>query len=309
MPHHCCGSSCHKRHACRQDRHVQSTNLSSSHSTCSTVSSSASKSISSLLSASASYNSGSKSSKSSGSIKSHKGELHKGLPVLPLCAAEYENPQPFGRVFNVVEADLDDGEETVTVRWLRRGHYCDHDHLSVAMEAAKKTEEVVASFLRCVNTCGWTIHVQQPRLARTRPFDARPLGTEALFERSLGLVYRYNTNSGWHRDTKSNHARYKTPNHLLQALSHFSFAWSKHKLAVCNLRAHVNHSKKEIIICMPTIMTTVGGVYGCEDLGMKGLQNFFKWHPCNQFCCGYAVPKHCAAFYEPVCDTLVNKDL
>lgn len=66
-------------------------------------------------------------------------------------------------------------------------------------------------------------------------------------------------------------------------------------------QAAVDKKRKRIMIIAPTIMSTRKGAYGAEDIGMKGIRNFFYWNPT----CGsglvprFVKPRHTGFYYEP----------
>ena len=102
-----------------------------------------------------------------------------------------------------------------------------------------------------------------------------------LYEKYMeGKYSKYNTNGGW---VAPNTDRYSV---TLQAFSHFSWTKSKKKLVICDLQGVVNSNK--IFLTDPAIhcidYMVLQPKKGGNNLGLPGIQKFFRTHICNDIC-------------------------
>lgn len=92
----------------------------------------------------------------------------------------------------------------------------------------------------------------------------------------LGKFEKYNNNVGV-VDSKS------PLSPLLQAFSHYTWEKSGRSLLVCDLQGVQNGSKVQLVD--PAIHSrNPGSKFGVTDLGLTGVQRFFKTHSCNDVC-------------------------
>lgn len=98
-----------------------------------------------------------------------------------------------------------------------------------------------------------------------------------------GHFVKLNSNNGW-----VNEAEYKTHSDMAQAFSHFTFDRSKGELMVVDLQGTCNAAMDGTPYCLltdPQVHSTGGfGSFGAGDLGIKGVNTFFKNHRCNHLC-------------------------
>lgn len=225
--------------------------------------------------------------------------LDSAVEVLPVKPSMFRDVYHPGLIFKhfLIERATD---SDVLVKWQRCRHTCEHNHVHSSMQTAEKANDILLAFKRCVSTCGWNLMIVKPTIARTPPVHGHPHGRYVTIEKFVPGLVKANSNSGFVRSADS------IPWKLVQALPHFSYAWSKGALVMCNFHVQFDYKQKLITIVSPTILTHEGGVYGCTDLGMKGMCNFFHWHRCNRFCTRYEQPKRTDRFYNPVPNTMVS---
>lgn len=203
--------------------------------------------------------------------------------LLGVSPAFLRNPRLQGYTYNVSYARNyiggDSGKVSV-VKWVRKSHRCaNSNHLEMAVRISEKTGEIVYNFLKAIDTHGWSIVVNKPRIIGCEgvKHTDRSSGC-ALVEPYVSHVKRFNSSSG--RQVTSHHFY----DRLMQALSHFSHTWSKGNLILCNLQGGVSRRDRRIVIFSPSIMSRDGNVFGCSDAGSEGMSRFLRRHKCNEFC-------------------------
>lgn len=162
------------------------------------------------------------------------------------------------------------------------------------------------SFRREVDMRGYDISVQVPTETKVRNTKAQGTGTGPLLVPALIEPYLQDTqtimcNSGWTTDDRDGSAQ-----RLLLALPHYSYVWSDCEFMIGSLQASIDNDCKRITIRAPTLMSRVGNVYGCEDIGMKGIRNYFYWHPSNRLVPEFVKPSGTSYNHEPSPRNLVN---
>lgn len=70
----------------------------------------------------------------------------------------------------------------------------------------------------------------------------------------------------------------------MQALSHFSYHISGGKCVLCDLQGGVYSNA---VVLTDPVITSLKTEYGPPDLGPDGINNFFSYHTCNEFCKSY----------------------
>lgn len=92
---------------------------------------------------------------------------------------------------------------------------------------------------------------------------------------------------------------YDTAVQVVRAWQHYAYEWSGGQLVIGGLEAEVDRRCMRITVTAPVVLSRTGA-YGCEDLGSKGLRNWFFWHRTNRFCKpGWGQPRHPRKYYEP----------
>eukprot|EP01084_Bolivina_argentea_P135188 238270_1 len=87
-----------------------------------------------------------------------------------------------------------------------------------------------------------------------------------------GKYEKWNSNSGWCQN----------PAMSVQAFCHWTYHHSKGNLLFCD--AQGVRGENNYFITDPAIMSAIAGQYGCTDLGVDGIKQWFQVHKCNQFC-------------------------
>lgn len=210
------------------------------------------------------------------------------IPVLPVPPALLRNVFHAGQVFKSALME----KEMMLVKWQRRRFRGPVNQLTVAMMARAKTLEIIEAFMHCVGTCGWELTVAEARIFRSPPLPPKhPGGRLVLLEKLVPGLHKINSNTGWRSVTKS------MPAQIIEGLCHFSYAWSRGALVMCNVWASFDHEEKSIVMTTPVFHSKEGGLYGCGDLGVKGMCSFFCGRKCNRFNSGYDMPPR-KAYYK-----------
>lgn len=106
-------------------------------------------------------------------------------------------------------------------------------------------------------------------------------GQNCILEREIfGEFRKFNSNNGWNT---------KTGGEILAAFSHWS--WAVERKLVCDLQGYQGKppgpkylgAQHYYLLTDPAIMTAEG-MFGITDIGMKGIQNWFSAHTCNDIC-------------------------
>lgn len=213
----------------------------------------------------------------------------------------FKSPRVSGTVFNVAFGRNYDGEEEgqiVAIKWVRPEHHCHAHHFTNIRKVCDIAAEIVAAFMKRIKTKGWTISVLKPTVWKSD--EEKGKRRTVLVERYISDFTKFNCNSGWADKSERTH------NKIIQALSHFSYEWSKEKFVLCDLQGGVNEEKKTIVLSDPCIVSVEGGRYGCTDIGKDGLSNFFRYHRCTSYCRHMVLPKHRKILFRPVKSTLYN---
>lgn len=219
----------------------------------------------------------------SGSMEEEQPEI----PVLPVAPVLLRNVYHPGQVFKSALME----KEMLLVKWQRRRFRGSHNQLVAAQLARVKTVQIIEAFKHCVGTCGWELEVAESKIFRTPPLPPKhPGGRLVLVEKFVPGLRKINSNTGWRSVTKS------MPAQIIEGLCHFSYAWSRGALVMCNVWASFDHEEKSIIMTTPVFHTKEGGGYGCADLGMKGMCSFFCGRKSNRFNYGYDMPPRKAYF-------------
>lgn len=174
------------------------------------------------------------------------------------------------------------------------------------IRSAIEADKVVHAFSRKVES-DWHLKVVKPTQRRVNlpPSIDSPSFLFSLQEPYMPETQTIMCNTGWTTDNDYN----EVPQQLLLALPHFSFKWSNRQFMIGSLQASIDHRHKLITIIAPTLMSREGNKYGCEDLGMKGICNYFCWNPRNRYVPNFEVPRYPEFIHEPTPRNLVYRDV
>jgi len=111
------------------------------------------------------------------------------------------------------------------------------------------------------------VYLNQPEVWS---MDSRPILVEPFIE---GNYAKFNSNSGW--VSEDNEYR------LMQALSHFSFHFTKGTRLLCDLQGGGYATR---FVLTDPAMLSVSKEYEQTDGGPKFMRNFFAHHRCNKYC-------------------------
>lgn len=169
--------------------------------------------------------------------------------------------------------------------------YRAREQVAASIASAKKTRSVVQSFSRHVDTRDWDIKVQAPTETRvsvkSKKHKHNQQTVPALTEPYLPDTHTIMCNSGWITEYRDG-----TAHKLLLALPHYSYVWSGRQFIIGSLQASIDYERKAITIKAPTLMSREGNVYGYEDIGMKGIRNYFYWNPRSRYVPDFVKPRH-----------------
>lgn len=187
---------------------------------------------------------------------------------------------------------------TVQIEFAHRAR----EQVAASILCAKKTKEVVRSFSHDVDTRDWHITVQVPTETNMRTSSSKHSSSvPALMEPYLPDTQTIMCNSGWITEGRDG-----TAQKLLLAVPHYSYMWSRREFMIGSLQASIDHRHKRITIKAPTLMSREGNVYGCEDIGMKGICNYFYWHPSSRYVPDFVKPRQTQISHKKSPQNLVS---
>lgn len=184
-----------------------------------------------------------------------------------------------------------------------RGQYvaCAAKQLEDTIDCAEETRRIVKSFFSKINTREWALvgtipQERQVKISNATTQHYSDIGTkkgktrDSVYVRGLVNIYKPNTqtiicNSGWTTDNCENF-----PQNFPLALPCYSFKWSEGRYMIGSMRASVDYRCKVVAILQSTIMPMEGSRFGFENIGIKGIYNFF-WNPLSKFVPNFKVPE------------------
>jgi len=117
--------------------------------------------------------------------------------------------------------------------------------------------------------------------------DGPKKGLTVLAEPLINGYAKWNSNSGFAAEDAD----------YMQALSHFSYDYTKGKALLCDLQG--GRYAKAFVLTDPVLMSPAKK-YGPTDLGQQGIDNFFFHHTCGEFCQkGWSRPDNARPLFEP----------
>lgn len=115
--------------------------------------------------------------------------------------------------------------------------------------------------------------------------------SRVLVEPFLKHFENFNSNTGHVTENTTPWAR------VMQALSHFSYHVSSGQFLLCDLQGAVY--RPELVLTDPVVLSR-NGRFGPTDLGSEGMENFFHWHTCTDYChANWQVPKKARYYHQP----------
>lgn len=116
-------------------------------------------------------------------------------------------------------------------------------------------------------------------------------GGQVLIEPFLKHFENFNSNTGHVTESTSAWAK------VMQALSHFTYHVSSGQFLLCDLQGAASTDK--MVLSDPAVLSR-NGRFGPTDLGSEGIENFFHWHTCNEYCRkNWQVPKKARYYHQP----------
>lgn len=175
--------------------------------------------------------------------------------------------------------------------------HCGHDQVSLSILCARKTAQLLRSFRREVNMCDYDISVVMPCKTTIKKKSSSRNSTwcaPALREDYVPGTKTIFSNSGWTTNDLDG-----APKNLLLALPHYSYVWSDKKFIIGSTQAAVDRRKKTIKLVAPTLMSRKAQTYGAEDIGIRGICNFFYWNPSSTLVHDFVGPRYTQLNYHP----------
>lgn len=186
---------------------------------------------------------------------------------------ELENPFAQGKFRYVARGKYTRGErkgERCAIKWLKSGHVYEAEAFDHDIDAIQQAIDIVRAWneRECV----------QVRVNKGTVWvfisDDEWKDRKSIVEPYIKNFQKFNSNTGW-ADNESDWAR------SMQALSHFSYEFSKGQILLCDLQGGVYQN--EIILSDPVILSRKRR-FGPADLGVAGISSFFRRHCCNEYC-------------------------
>lgn len=177
-------------------------------------------------------------------------------------------------------------------KWLKRTvsscrHYRDSQgrlsfviarSLAEDVRLARTALPIVAAFNRCVCERGGydkAVLLIIPDVWRVKACKIEHWsGTEILIEPFIVGYTKFNSNTGWSCTNTED-------GQLMQALSHFSYHYTRGQVLLCDLQGGYHRSC--IVLTDPALLSP-SAQFGPSDLGRKGIEEFFECHTCTKYC-------------------------
>jgi len=110
---------------------------------------------------------------------------------------------------------------------------------------------------------------------------------------------KFNSNTGWVNENGTDWVA------VMQALSHFSYAYSSGSRLLCDLQGGLY--RDGAILTDPVVMSNQKGKFGPTDLGPDGMSTFFAQHKCTPYCRRHwPVPQFEYVFYTTTARTTME---
>lgn len=175
--------------------------------------------------------------------------------------------------------------------------HCGDGQVCSSILAAEKTLQVVRSFRREVDRCGYDIFVDVPVETSVKKKNSTrryKWCAPALKEKYYPGTKTVFCNTGWTSNEFEGTAK-----KLLFALPHYSYVWSDGKFMIGSTQAAVDTRKRTITLVAPTLMSKKAQTYGAEDIGIRGIRNFFYWNPSSRLVPDFVTPRCTQFYYNP----------
>lgn len=137
--------------------------------------------------------------------------------------------------------------------------------------AVDKAAEIIKAF----NAYGDTLARPMQRFYINKPevwIDVDPPHAKSLVEPFIQGVYKkFNSNTGWVSDSSL----------LTEALTHFSYHFTRGKYLLCDLQGSMD---RDHFLLTDPVIHSLTDEYGATDGGKAGMDAFFSRHRCNSYC-------------------------
>jgi len=156
------------------------------------------------------------------------------------------------------------------VKWFKTGAVFEETFWTKDLKAVEKAAEILEA---------WNLYAPSEqvvaRINRPGVWQKEYDGQKVLVEPFLCNFQKFNSNTGYMRWSRDDITE------LMHALSHFSYHYTSGKYLLCDIQG--SRCGNRCTLTDPVICST-DGEFGLTDLGTEGIENFFYYHQCNQFC-------------------------
>lgn len=221
-----------------------------------------------------------------------------------LLDGQWESPFAKGTSRLVGEGIYTSGrrkDQACVIKWMRNGHVRDPRAFAGDLDAVHRAHEIIASF-NAARVIHQTVRINIPLLWVLGP-TARPhAGARVLIEPFIDRFQKLNSNSGWAAAQGPDGEGWGA---AMQALSHYSYYISGGQEVLCDLQGGFY---RDFAVLTDPVICSRSGEYGPNDLGKKGIYNFFAHHECSEFCREeWGRPSRAAPAFYPVKSTTMRR--
>ncbi|KHO01337.1 MHCK/EF2 kinase [Metarhizium album ARSEF 1941] len=176
-------------------------------------------------------------------------------------------------------------------KWFKAGSVFSQDYFNLDMKGVDKALEFVNTFNQ-MGIINKVIKINVPQVWQfNHSSDSEWSGQKVLCEPFIQNYQKFNSNSGWHTETRA-------WGEVMQALSHFSYHLSAGDFVLCDLQGGIY--QHEVVLSDPVILSR-DRQYGVTDLGPDGISSFFAQHYCNNYCHrSWTRPGSTLQYFRPV---------
>jgi hypothetical protein len=165
-------------------------------------------------------------------------------------------------------------DQPCVCKWFKTGTVFEEKFFSLDIQAIEKALEIITLWNR-ERFIDKLIQINIPEVwTFEKTANATWAGAKVLQEPFIENYQKFNSNTGW-ASNKAPWAR------VMQALSHYSFHVTNGHYLLCDLQGGVLGD--DIILTDPVILSRKRQ-FGTTDLGTNGINSFFCYHKCNEFC-------------------------
>lgn len=187
------------------------------------------------------------------------------------------------------------------VKWLRGGHSRDPTAFAGDLDAVHRAHEIISSF-NAARVIHQPVRINIPLLWVLGHQAGHQAGSRVLIEPFIDRFQKLNSNSGWTGAMGPDGAGWGA---AMQALSHYSYHVSNGQELLCDLQGGFY---RDFAVLTDPVICSRSVDYGYNDLGRRGIYNFFAHHECSEFCREeWRRPSRAIPSYYPVKSTTMRR--